>query len=111
MVGLMLSIEEFDLGYLKRMGNKYTFFANASAIRDAKKAYPFDMKLFKLCESGAIQLDSIPYPYTEYITCCRRQDIKDKAGISDSDDDFDKLYKVAGLEMERVHFSIKQYKN
>lgn len=111
MIGLMLSIECFDLGYLKRIGNKYAFVSNASEIKNAKQSYPFDMKLFKLCDSGAMSFDNIPYPFSEYLSCCDRPDIKDKAGIVDTDDEFEKLYKIAGLEIERVHFTIKQYNN
>jgi hypothetical protein len=107
----MLSIEDCDLGYLKRVEGKYSFFANASGIKSAKEKYPYDMKLFNLCEAGAVLLDEIPYPYTEYLSCCDRLDIKNKAKILDSDDNFEKLYKIAGLEIERVHFTIKQYKN
>ncbi|MBQ7351523.1 MAG: hypothetical protein IJW59_01460 [Clostridia bacterium] len=106
---VLLTIEDLDLGYLEKKGDKFVFFANPAGIRQAREQYPYDMKLFMLSEVGMTQFDDIPYPYSEYINYCDRTDIASKAKISEEDSDFDKLYKVAGLEMERVHFSIKRY--
>ena len=51
--------------------------------------------------------EKVPHHFKEYLNASDRVDLKKKAGISDSDTEFEKLYKMSKLEYFNEEFYIK----
>ena len=62
-------------------------------IKVAKQEYPLQMRLFKKSLSGILS------PIENIINCLDREDIKKQANIEENDSLFEKLFKVAGIEL------------
>ncbi|MGN0961697.1 MAG: hypothetical protein ACI4PF_05845 [Christensenellales bacterium] len=106
MAKISLNIEDIELGYLLERGGKYLFCANEDEVNRAREEYPLDMVLFKLNSSGMVIYDRIPYPFNTFLSGTHREDLMSKAGINPDDSDYDRLYKLAGLNMVRENFEI-----
>jgi len=96
---ILFKIDDLVLGALAYDKNKYVYVANNKDILKAKKAYPLEMRFYKLNIDGAMSFDILPYPFNEYLSYTAREDLSLKAGITSSDSDFDRLYKLAGLDI------------
>lgn len=103
---ISLNIEDIELGYLIERSNKYVFCANVKEVERARKEYPLDMILFDLNEGGMTVYDTIPYPFSTFMSGTYRPDLMKDAGIKDTDRDFIRLYKLAGLKLIRQNFNI-----
>ena len=108
MSSIVLNIEDIELGYLITRDGKYVFCANGDEVVRAKREYELDMLLFDLNERGMTTFDTIPYPFSTFMAGTSRGDLVKQAGIKDSDTDFIRLYKLAGLKLMRQNFSIAQ---
>lgn len=108
MAKIILGIEDIELGYLSARGGKYIFYANGDEVVRARREYELDMLLFDLNDRGMTIFDTIPYPFSKFMAGTGRADLIKKAGIKESDDDFIRLYKLAGLKLMRQNFSIAQ---
>lgn len=96
------------LGTLMAGKDKFYFTANADGIVVAKKFYPIEMLLFTLNVSDVAEYDTIPSPFSSYLNATDRRDLVAQANISAEDNDFIKLYKLAGLKLQPAPFTIKQ---
>ena len=76
---------------------------NEKEIKTAKEKYPFNMREYKNGISGFV------YPIENYFNAINRKDIIKEANIKETDTVFEKIYKVAGLEIEPINgFSISR---
>ena len=107
-MNISLNIEDIELGYLMERNGKYVFCANVKEVERARKEYPLDMILFDLNEGGMTVYDTIPYPFSNFMSGTHREDLMIKAGIKSTDSDFVRLYKLAGLKLIRQNFDIHQ---
>jgi len=58
--------------------------------------------------SGIGVYTQIPYPFSNSLSALTREDIDELAKIKESDNLFEKLYKLAGLDYEHELFWFKQ---
>lgn len=105
---IALVLDGLELGYLEERNSKYLFMANSSIIQKLRDDNNAIMKLFNLNDGGVSIFEDIPFPYNSFLMYGKRLDIKGKAGILDSDSDFQKLYKLAFLKMVTENFEIRQ---
>ena len=101
-----ISLNERCLGYLEEGAGEYLFYANIKEIEACKKEDPITMLLFKLPDGIVCHLKEIPYVYREYLNGADREDITEKANISNDDSDFVKLYKIASINPNIINFKI-----
>lgn len=104
---IRLLVVDLELGYLKE-DNGYVFVANEKNIVQAKKDYLIQMRRFSLNESGLGLYNQVPPIFNDFLSGTNRQDIIEVAGIDKDDSDFEKLYKLAGIDMMPNVFDIKQ---
>ena len=72
-------------------------------ISSAKNEYPLEMRFYKKGLSGLLN------PLETIVGCVEREDVKKEAGIKETDSLFEKLYKLAGLNIMPINgYSIKQ---
>ena len=103
---IYLRFKSTTLGYLCRDEMGFRFFADETRIKRVQKRYPILMKMYTLNVSGAEIYARLPNLFANFIPSKERTDIITKAGIVDSDDDFEKLYKLAGLNLVNINFKI-----
>lgn len=106
MANLILGIEDIELGYLMKKGDKYLFCANGNEVNRAKLEYPIDMLMFDLNATGMKVYESIPYPFSSFLDSTHRGDLMESCGIEESDDDFTRLCKLSTLNIMRENFDI-----
>lgn len=83
--------------------NEITVIDNLEGIIKANELYPLNMREYKKGLSGFV------YPIENYFNAINREDVILEANISDNDNVFEKLYKVAGLDIMPINgFSIVQ---
>jgi len=105
---VVLKIKEIELGFLVKEQSDFIFIANESNIKLAYKKYPLLMRMFTLNEKGKKDYKFLPYPFSLVRDSFLRSDIIIKADLKEDDDDFVKLFKVAGLDLEIPNFIICQ---
>ena len=108
MNNISIYIGECWLGTLIRGENKYLFRANSEGIVLARRYHPIEMLLFVLNDNGEGKYDNIPGPFADYLGALDRRDLVEQAHIEDGDDDYLRLYKLAGLTLKPAPFTIKQ---
>ena len=95
---IRLMIDEIELGLIKFIGGKYWFFANSDNIKKAQQKKPVEMKFYSLPHEGMIS-SNLPFDFlSEHIAAFNRKDLIKAAGIEEGDSEFEKLYKLAGVE-------------
>ena len=99
---------DIEVGYLNECNNSYEFTANSFGLNEVSEKYPFQLRMFKLNREGTKVYNELPYPFNEFLGYVGRRDLDEKAGINQNDSDFDKIYKLAALDMVTPVFSIKQ---
>jgi len=102
-----LYYKEFCLGCLNYKKQIFLWLPNVDNIKKAKSKYLLGMEFFFLNEEKSEMFDRVPPHFDVFKTCCERDDIKTKAGILDSDDDFSKLFKISKLDFFNEDFVIK----
>ena len=105
---IYLSLDEIDLGYLIEDELSFKFVAHKDNILRAHQENPFIMKMFKLNTAGTKTYSQIPEPFSRFLISNSRKDLFEKANILDQDSQFDKLYKLASLNMMAINFKIHQ---
>ena len=105
---LNLFIFDFNLGQLLYESGEYIFDPNKENIKKAHKQYPIQMIPIINNLLYSKEYNFLPYPFDEFLGYTNRLDIKENAGILDSDSDFEKLYKLAGIDMITPIFTITQ---
>ncbi|MBQ8615414.1 MAG: hypothetical protein IJ415_02490 [Clostridia bacterium] len=105
---IYLSIEEIDLGYLIETDLGFEFVANKDGVLKAEKENSIVMIMFKLNKTGTNTYSQIPEPFSKFLISNTRKDLIEKANISEQDSQFEKLYKLAGLDMMQINFKIHQ---
>ena len=108
MIKIKLFVGDIELGYLTEIDKGYVFSANKTKIAKAKKEYPIQMRRFELNERDMGLYKNIPSIFDEFVSCQNRADIIEKAGLEPTDSEFEKLYKIAGLDFFTNAFNIKQ---
>ena len=66
---------------------------NQENIKQAKEIYPLNMRAYTKGLSGYV------YPIESFFSAFNRKDIIKESGINEDDSVFEKLYKVAGLDL------------
>ena len=105
---IALLIKSQNLGELVEKDGKYLFFANNVGVLESEKENFVAMKLFGLNRSGVKEYDSLPFVFSVFLPSDSRTDLNKKAGIDAGDSDFEKLYKIAALEIKCMNFEIRQ---
>lgn len=105
---IYLKIDKINLGYLIESFGGYTFCANEDGIEKAEQKHMIAMKLFNLNKSGCCEYVDLPYEYAQFMPSTERSDIYEKAKISYYDSDFEKLFKIAGINHMPINFYLAQ---
>lgn len=105
---VFISFDEIDLGYLIETEKSYMFVANEQGILNAQEKNPIAMSLFKLNKTGKQNYEAMPHMFSQFIVTDSRKDICDKAKINTDDSQFEKLFKIAGLNIMKINFKIHQ---
>lgn len=105
---VLLYIGEYHLGYLKEDKDGMTFCSDNQNIKKAQEHFPVQMRLFKLNTKGNVLYNVLPYPFSMCRDAFTRNDLCIKANINSFDTDFEKLYKISGLDMDLGCFKIIQ---
>lgn len=105
---IILSLDKYSLGYLIEDKTNFIFHADKEGIEKATKFSVIKMKFFTLNRSGMQKYYEIPNHFVQYLDCLEREEIIYQANIKDSDSLFIKLYKIAGLTLNPINFSISQ---
>ena len=105
---IYLSYKSVKLGYLCKEEKWFRFYADEENIKKLKKKCPILMKTYTLNVSGAEIYARMPDLFSKFIPSNERVDLLNKAGVVDGDDDFEKLYKLAGLNMVSINFKISK---
>ena len=96
-----------SLGYLtKTEENKMLWTPNVPNIEIMKEKYPWIMDMFFLPSEEKV-FDKTPRYYDEFLWASNRADLKQSAGVEDSDGEFEKLYKMGKLDYYPDDFVIK----
>ena len=103
---VFLSYKSIKLGFLCRDEHGFCFVANETAIKKLQQKNPILMKTFSLNLSGAEIYSNLPCLFSQFIPSKERVDLLNKAGIIEGDDDFAKIYKLAGLNLININFKI-----
>ena len=99
---VILKLYEFDIAEIIDE-NGLTVIDNEENIKNASKKYPLNMRSYSKGLSG------YNYPIETYFNAFNRKYIIKEAQIKESDSVFEKLYKVAGLNLIDFNgFNIKQ---
>lgn len=105
---IYLSLNSFELGYLTRCGEGFEFVANQNEINQAKNENNMTMNLFNLNCFGKKKYENIPQVFKQFDISKERTDVINKANISENDDYFERLFKLAGLNSMPINFKIHQ---
>ena len=103
---VFLSLDEIDLGYLIQTQNEYKFVANETGIEEANRLNSIAMTLFKLNKTGEQIFDEIPHVFSQFLVADSRKDLCEKAQIKEDDCEFEKLFKIAQLNIMKINFNI-----
>ena len=103
---VFLSFKSTTLGYLCKDKMGFCFYADETKIKKVQKKYPILMKMYTLNVSGAEIYARLPNLFANFLPSKERVDLITKAGIIDSEDEFEKLYKLAGLKIININFKI-----
>lgn len=101
-----LYYNELCLGTLNQLNHEYMWIPNNMAIKTANIQYPFGMEMFFLPTTTTFY-KVIPYHYSDFLSQAMRPDLAKKAGITETDTDFEKLYKLSKLNFYSTEFVIK----
>lgn len=105
---VVLCYKEFELGELAKEENEYVF-TPVSGCELAKQRYILPRASHLL--SGGVKRDKELFPeYREFFKLLKNNYIKCEAGIIDADTDFEKLIKIARLDLSRSSFYLKNRK-
>lgn len=106
---LRLMIDETELGLIKFIAGQYWYFANKENIQKALVEHPVEMKFYDLPTEGMVSSKDAFEILHEFKHALSRNDLNKLAGIKESDSEFVKLHKLAGLDFTfNQVFSIKQ---
>ena len=103
---IYLAFKSTTLGYLCREEQGFRFYANEQSIRKIAQKNPILMRTFSLNISGNELYMNIPNLFSQFIPSKERVDLIKKAEIIETDDEFEKLYKIAGLNLVAINFKI-----
>ena len=103
-----LSLDEIDLGYLVQTDQSYLFIANEDGVNEAITTNPVAMKFFNLNKIGEKSYQQIPHLFAQFLLASSRNDLCEKAKFNETDDEFEKLFKLAGLNIMQINFKIHQ---
>lgn len=106
MTKIRLVLKDLDLGDLSYQNSGYLWTPNVNNIDLAITKYPLNMEMFFL-PIKTTHYKNVPAHYIDFLESADREDLANKAGIEEDDQDFVKLYKLAYLEFFGVDFIIK----
>ena len=99
---IILKLYDFELAEIVD-NEELLVLDNKENIEKARKMYPLNMREYRKGLSGYV------YPIENYFNALNRNDIILEAKINESDRVFEKLYKVAGLNIQPINgFSISR---
>lgn len=104
---IYISFEDLELGCLFKINNEIMFSADEQAIQKMEENNPIATTFFKLNKQGQQKYQIIPEPFSFFLSNTRK-DIIEKANIQEEDDEFEKLFKIAGLNLMPQIFRIYQ---
>ena len=105
---IKLFINEYYLGNFYVIEDEYIYEPNEVGVLLAKRDYPLQMRTYTLGHESLLEMDVMPEPFLTFYNYSFRQDLIEKANIEDHDTPFNRIYKLAGLELLTGNFTIKQ---
>jgi len=93
---VVLKLYDFELAEVIDKNGLFVI-DNKKNIEEATKLYPLNMRAYKKGLSGFV------YPLETFFNAFNRKDIIKEANIIEADNIFEKLYKVAGLNIEPIN--------
>ena len=94
---VFLKFRDLELGYLTKENEHYVWVPNTRDLQIFFKDYSAVSDLFFLNSKQPQAYKTIPAHFNEYLEGANRSDLAKKAQINPSDDDFEKLCKLASL--------------
>ena len=102
---VILCYKEFELGALTQENGKYVFESlNGKSLAMQKYVIP---RSCKLLEGGKQVSDKLFGEYAYFLNLLNNSYIKSEANIIDGESDFEKLVKIARLNLDRGSFYLK----
>lgn len=102
-----LHFKEIELGFLTQNEDGFVWVPNTENIQYFMMRYDGASDLFFLNKTKPVLYTSIPYHFIDFVEAASRPDLAQKAGIAESDSEFDKLCKMATLSYADDEFVIK----
>lgn len=102
---VVLCYKEFELGELKMEDSLYVF-TPISGMELAKQKYIIP-RASALLSGGVKSSDKMFVEYAYFLNLLRNNYIKSEANIIDGESDFEKLVKIARLNLDKGSFYIK----
>lgn len=103
---VFLSLDDIDLGFLCEVKQGFQFVANEENME--KLLNEDAMIFFKLNKNGSKFFEEIPVPFANFLVSDERKDLFEKANILEEDGEFERLFKLANLNMMKINFKIHQ---
>ena len=103
-----LHFKEIELGFLTQQEKGFVWVPNPENIQYFMMRYDGASDLFFLNKTEPALHPSIPYHFIDFVESSSRPDLAQKAGIVESDSDFDRLCKMATLSYADDEFVIKR---
>lgn len=103
---IYLSLDEMDLGYLIEDKKAFVFVANEEGVNSAQEKNPIAMQFFSLNRTGKKVFLKMPHTFSQFLITDSRKDLMLKANIDDEDSQFEKLFKLAELNLMKINFRI-----
>ncbi len=101
--------KDFSMGFLAEHENGYAWVPNDDVLAMMKQRHPLTLELFLLPHEPCL-FRNVPSHFDEYLEASNRADLKEKAGIKNSDSDFERLFKMGFLEYFSEDFVIRSEK-
>ena len=102
-----LYVRDLLLGHLQENEGLFAFVPHETNIKLARQKYPLEMRAFKLNSSKVVCDKVMPYPFSSFLESTGRIDLIEKVGIEKNQSNFEKLYRLASLDLEYPIFRIK----
>lgn len=101
---LKVCFKEIELGQISFNGEIYTYVANE---KNVKKAHEKGYQTFLFGFDESFETNEFPASLSDLIPDKEQIDIFDAAGINETDAEFEKLCKIASLDLQMPDFHIE----
>ena len=105
---IFIEFNKTSLGFLTKTEEGFDFVAFANEIEKLETENSIVFKMFNLNKKGTKSYSHIPSFFRKFLPSKERMDLMKKANIKETDSEFDKLFKLAGLNSMAINFKLRQ---